>query len=247
MTPFPARAASPCVFEYVYFARPDSIMHGRSIYETRQRFGRVLAREQPVEADLICPVPDGGNPAALGYSEALRHPVRLRHHPQPLCRSHLHPADADRPPALHLAQARRQQADPRRQARGAGRRLDRARQHLAEDRADGARRRRGRNPFPRRLPADQAPGLLRHRHAIQGRADRLLDEHRPDETLPESRQPRLHLPATASTRRSAPGKRNDARRNSPTTASPAITQRAWSTATTTWPPRSSSSRCSTTR
>src|SRR5690606_15460709 len=69
LTPFPARRASPCVFEYVYFARPDSIMHGRSIYETRQRFGRVLAREQHVEADLICPVPDGGNPAALGYAE----------------------------------------------------------------------------------------------------------------------------------------------------------------------------------
>jgi amidophosphoribosyltransferase len=70
LTPFPASRASPCVFEYVYFARPDSIMHGQSIYETRQRFGRVLAREQPVAADLICPVPDGGNPAALGYSEA---------------------------------------------------------------------------------------------------------------------------------------------------------------------------------
>jgi amidophosphoribosyltransferase len=69
LTPFPASRASPCVFEYVYFARPDSIMHGQSIYETRQRFGRVLAREQPVEADLICPVPDGGNPAALGFAE----------------------------------------------------------------------------------------------------------------------------------------------------------------------------------
>jgi amidophosphoribosyltransferase len=69
LTPFPARQATPCVFEYVYFARPDSIMHGRSIYETRQRFGRVLAREQSVAADLICPVPDGGNPAALGYAE----------------------------------------------------------------------------------------------------------------------------------------------------------------------------------
>ena len=69
LTPFPAFQASPCVFEYVYFARPDSIMHGQSIYETRQRFGRVLAREQAIDADLICPVPDGGNPAALGYAE----------------------------------------------------------------------------------------------------------------------------------------------------------------------------------
>jgi amidophosphoribosyltransferase len=70
LMPFPSRAATPCVFEYVYFARPDSIMHGKSIYETRQRFGRVLAREHHVDADVICPVPDGGNPAALGYAEA---------------------------------------------------------------------------------------------------------------------------------------------------------------------------------
>lgn len=70
LTPFPATRASPCVFEYVYFARPDSIMHGQSVYETRRRFGRILASEAHVDADIICPVPDGGNPAALGYAEA---------------------------------------------------------------------------------------------------------------------------------------------------------------------------------
>jgi len=70
LTPFGNVRATPCVFEYVYFARPDSIMHGRSVYETRQNMGRVLARETMVGADLICPVPDGGNPAALGYAEA---------------------------------------------------------------------------------------------------------------------------------------------------------------------------------
>jgi amidophosphoribosyltransferase len=70
LMPFPHVRATPCVFEYVYFARPDSIMHGQSVYETRERFGRVLARESHVDADLICPVPDGGNPAALGYAEA---------------------------------------------------------------------------------------------------------------------------------------------------------------------------------
>lgn len=69
LMPFPQRPASPCVFEYVYFARPDSILHGRSVYETRERFGRALAREYPVAADVICPVPDGGNPAALGFAE----------------------------------------------------------------------------------------------------------------------------------------------------------------------------------
>ncbi|MEZ5936628.1 MAG: amidophosphoribosyltransferase [Hyphomonadaceae bacterium] len=70
LTPFPPRPASPCVFEYVYFARPDSNMHGRSVYEIRRKFGHVLAREFPVDADVVCPVPDGGNPAALGFSEA---------------------------------------------------------------------------------------------------------------------------------------------------------------------------------
>ena len=70
LTPFPVTRASPCVFEYVYFARPDSIMHGQSIYETRRRFGRILASEAHVDADIVCPVPDGGNPAALGFAEA---------------------------------------------------------------------------------------------------------------------------------------------------------------------------------
>ena len=70
LTPFPTVHASPCVFEYVYFARPDSIMHGQSVYETRRRFGRILASEAHVDADIVCPVPDGGNPAALGYAEA---------------------------------------------------------------------------------------------------------------------------------------------------------------------------------
>ena len=69
LMPFTRRLASPCVFEYVYFARPDSVMHGQSVYEVRERFGRILAREHPADADVICPVPDGGNPAALGFAQ----------------------------------------------------------------------------------------------------------------------------------------------------------------------------------
>lgn len=57
-----------CVFEHVYFARPDSIVFGHSVYEARKQFGRWLAREKPVEADVVIPVPDSGVPAALGYS-----------------------------------------------------------------------------------------------------------------------------------------------------------------------------------
>lgn len=57
-----------CVFEHVYFARPDSIVFGRSVYESRKEFGRWLAKETPVDADVVIPVPDSGVPAALGYS-----------------------------------------------------------------------------------------------------------------------------------------------------------------------------------
>ena len=69
---FPFRSASPrfCIFEHVYFSRPDSSLGGRSVYETREAIGRELAKENPIEADLVCPVPDSGTPAAIGYSLA---------------------------------------------------------------------------------------------------------------------------------------------------------------------------------
>ena len=67
---FPFRRSSSrfCIFEHVYFSRPDSILGGRSVYETREAIGRELAKEAPVDADLVCPVPDSGTPAAIGYS-----------------------------------------------------------------------------------------------------------------------------------------------------------------------------------
>ncbi|MBK1635696.1 amidophosphoribosyltransferase [Rhodovulum adriaticum] len=66
--PFRQAASRFCIFEHVYFSRPDSILHGRSVYETRRQIGVELAREAPVEADLVCPVPDSGTPAAIGFS-----------------------------------------------------------------------------------------------------------------------------------------------------------------------------------
>ena len=66
-----------CLFEYVYFSRPDSVLGGQSVYTTRHRIGEVLAREAYVDADLVCPVPDSGTPAAIGYSRASRVPYAM--------------------------------------------------------------------------------------------------------------------------------------------------------------------------
>lgn len=67
--PFAEAKLSPCVFEYIYFARPDSYVFGRNVHTIRKGFGRKLAGENPVKADVVIPVPDSGVPAALGYSE----------------------------------------------------------------------------------------------------------------------------------------------------------------------------------
>jgi amidophosphoribosyltransferase len=67
--PFPPAPRTRCVFEYVYFARPDSTVFGRNVYQVRKALGRQLAREAPADADLVVPVPDSGVPAALGFAE----------------------------------------------------------------------------------------------------------------------------------------------------------------------------------
>jgi len=74
---FPAKRARPCIFEYIYFARPDSVVHGRSVYDARKAMGAELAREAPALADVVVPVPDSGVPAALGYAQALGLPFEL--------------------------------------------------------------------------------------------------------------------------------------------------------------------------
>jgi len=66
---FPPAARTSCIFEYIYFARPDSLVYGRNVYQVRKELGRQLAREQPVAADVVIPVPDSGVPAALGFAE----------------------------------------------------------------------------------------------------------------------------------------------------------------------------------
>ena len=75
--PFSARAPRPCIFEHVYFSRPDSIVDGRSVYEVRKAIGQQLAIESPVEADLVVPVPDSGVPAAIGFAAQSGIPFEL--------------------------------------------------------------------------------------------------------------------------------------------------------------------------
>lgn len=75
--PFQTQPQRFCLFEYVYFARPDSLMENRNVYEARKRIGKELAQESPVDADVIVPVPDSGVPAALGYAETSGTPFEL--------------------------------------------------------------------------------------------------------------------------------------------------------------------------
>ncbi|MGQ7794104.1 amidophosphoribosyltransferase [Faunimonas sp. B44] len=77
MKPFQPKPSRFCIFEHVYFARPDSLVEGTSVYEVRKRIGAELARESPADADVIVPVPDSGTPAAIGFAEASGIPFEL--------------------------------------------------------------------------------------------------------------------------------------------------------------------------
>ena len=77
LRPFEAVRPRPCIFEHVYFSRPDSIVDGASVYQVRKRIGMQLAIESPVEADIVVPVPDSGTPAAIGYAQQSGIPFEL--------------------------------------------------------------------------------------------------------------------------------------------------------------------------
>lgn len=81
--PFPPQPSRFCVFEYIYFSRPDSIVEGTSVYEARKRIGMELAKEAPMDADVIVPIPDSGVPAAIGFSQTANIPFEygiIRNH-----------------------------------------------------------------------------------------------------------------------------------------------------------------------
>ncbi|MBI3435736.1 MAG: amidophosphoribosyltransferase [Proteobacteria bacterium] len=77
LRPFPPMPARPCIFEYIYFARPDSMVGGKSVYQIRKTMGQELAREAPASVDVVVPVPDSGVPAAIGYAQASGIPYEL--------------------------------------------------------------------------------------------------------------------------------------------------------------------------
>ena len=112
--PFAPTQPRFCIFEHVYFARPDSIVDGTSVYEVRKRIGAELAREAPADADIVVPVPDSGVPAAIGFAEAAGIPFDfgiIRNHY--VGRTFIEPTDAD-PPHGREAEAQRQQRRARR-------------------------------------------------------------------------------------------------------------------------------------
>ncbi|KAB7644368.1 amidophosphoribosyltransferase [Polymorphobacter fuscus] len=77
LRPFEAQRPRPCIFEHVYFSRPDSVVEGNSVYQVRKAIGAELARESAIDADMVVPVPDSGTPAAIGYAQESGLPFEL--------------------------------------------------------------------------------------------------------------------------------------------------------------------------
>ena len=189
-----------CLFEYVYLARPDTTIAGRNVYAARVAIGRTLAREHPVEADLVIGVPESGTPAAIGYAEESGIPygaglVKNAY----VGRTFIQPSQTH-PPARHPAQAQPAARQRARQADRRGGRLDRARQHPAGARADAARGGRGRGARPHLVAAGEVAVLLRHRLRHPGRAARQRARHRRHPALDRRRLARLRLAGRADRR-----------------------------------------------
>ena len=128
------RRETMCVFEHIYFARPDAKMDGQTLYEERERMGEQLAAEAPVEADVVIPVPDSGTPAAQGFARASGLPFADGLIKNRYVGRTLHPAEPGAARGRPAAQVQPAAARARRQARDRRRRLDRARHDDAQDR-----------------------------------------------------------------------------------------------------------------
>ena len=168
--PFTKEKRRFCVFEHIYFARPDSKVEGIGVYDARKRIGMQLATRKPGAGRRRRAGARFGRAGGDRLCRSVGPAVRARHHPQSLCRPHLHRAGRPHPPSRRAAEAQRQPRPYRGQARHPGRRFDRARHDLDEDRRDGAQCRRPRGAHAHRRPADHRSLLLRHRHAASARS-----------------------------------------------------------------------------
>ncbi len=168
----PAAPHSFCIFEHVYFSRPDSQIFGRSVYQSRHLLGKYLAQEQPVEADIVVPVPDSGVAAALGFSResGLQFEFGLirNHYVGP----HLYRAQTSHPALWCENQAESRRGSFARQTSGVGRRFARSRNNQPEDRQDGAGGWCHRSSYAHQLSSHDLALLLRCGHSQQAGADR---------------------------------------------------------------------------
>ena len=194
---FAEAAPKHCLFEFVYLARPDTLMNDKRVHSVRVEIGRRLAREFPTDADLVMPVPESGTPGRDRLRRGERHPLRHRPGEELLRRAHVHPAVADDPAARHPAQAQPAARRDRGQAARGRRRLDRARQHPARPGPDAPRGRRPRGARADLLAAGEVAVLLRHRLRDPRRADRQRPDLRRDLPLDRRGLARLHLPGAA--------------------------------------------------
>ena len=160
-----------CIFELIYFARPDSNIFGDVVYERRKAMGVMLAKEAPVDADFVMPFPDSGNYAAVGYSQESGLPLELA-----MIRNHYVGRTFIQPSQGHARFFGAGEAQPG-QEHGPGqadhhhRGFHRARHHHPRPRAQAARVGRARDTSARQLSGHQVPLFLRHRLFVQGRAD----------------------------------------------------------------------------
>ena len=174
LRPFGAQSPRRCVFEWVYFSRPDSTIAGTSVYRARENMGRRLAVEHPTTADVVIPVPDSGTAAAIGYARESGIPFG-----QGLMRSHyagrtfIEPSQSIRHFGVKLKLSPGARG-ARRQARGGGRRLHRPRHDVPQDHRHDPLGGGPRDSHAHQLAARHRSLPLRDRHALSRGAHRLV-------------------------------------------------------------------------
>ncbi len=188
-----SRGRAHCMFEWVYIARADSCIDGKLVYEVRHRIGQRLAKEQPVNADVVVPIPDSGRSHANGYSEAsgIRYAEGLMKN-RYVERTFIMPEQSERTTIGH-AQAQPAQERPQGQEGRPRGRLDRQGHDHETDRAAREERRSEGGTCPDRLPAHQGPLLLRHRHEDEGAVRGHGQDRRGDREDAHGGQPRIHI------------------------------------------------------